>query len=80
VPNRRACELADAQAVHGLLAGSEAVVHLGGVSVEGPFEPILQANIVGLHNLCFGGAKNNRLFMAASHSLYALHVNTRGAV
>ena len=30
-------------------------------------------------NLCFGGAHNNRLFMAASHSLYALHVNTRGA-
>jgi len=31
-------------------------------------------------NLCFGGAKNNRLFMASSHSLYALHVNTRGAI
>ncbi|MDO9095678.1 MAG: SMP-30/gluconolactonase/LRE family protein [Rubrivivax sp.] len=31
-------------------------------------------------NVCFGGPKNNRLFMAASHSLYALHVNTRGAV
>jgi len=31
-------------------------------------------------NLCFGGAKRNRLFMAASHSLYALHVNARGAV
>ena len=31
-------------------------------------------------NLCFGGARNNRLFMAASHSLYALYVNTRGAV
>jgi gluconolactonase len=31
-------------------------------------------------NLCFGGAKGNRLFMAASHSLYALHVETRGAV
>ena len=31
-------------------------------------------------NLCFGGANNNRLFMAASHSLYALYVNTRGAV
>ena len=30
-------------------------------------------------NLCFGGAKNNRLFMAASHSLYALYVNTTGA-
>ena len=31
-------------------------------------------------NLCFGGPKRNRLFMAASHSLYALHVNVRGAV
>lgn len=31
-------------------------------------------------NLCFGGPKNNRLFMAASHSLYALYVNTTGAV
>ena len=30
-------------------------------------------------NLCFGGAQRNRLFMAASHSLYALYVGTRGA-
>jgi gluconolactonase len=30
-------------------------------------------------NLCFGGRHRNRLFMAASHSLYALHVNARGA-
>ena len=29
-------------------------------------------------NLCFGGRKRNRLFMAASHSLYALYVNTQG--
>jgi gluconolactonase len=29
-------------------------------------------------NLCFGGVKRNRLFMAASHSLYALYVNTAG--
>jgi gluconolactonase len=31
-------------------------------------------------NLCFGGAKGNRLFMASSHSLYALYVGTRGSV
>jgi gluconolactonase len=31
-------------------------------------------------NVCFGGAKHNRLFMAASHSLYALYVNAAGAV
>jgi gluconolactonase len=30
-------------------------------------------------NLCFGGRHRNRLFMAASHSLYALFVNTQGA-
>ena len=29
-------------------------------------------------NLCFGGLKRNRLFMAASQSLYALYVNTQG--
>jgi gluconolactonase len=31
-------------------------------------------------NLCFGGRKRNRLFMAASKSLYSLYVNTQGAV
>jgi gluconolactonase len=30
-------------------------------------------------NLCFGGPKRNRLFMAASQSLYSLYVNTQGA-
>ncbi len=30
-------------------------------------------------NLCFGGPKRNRLFMAAGQSVYALYVNTRGA-
>ncbi|MBN8872400.1 MAG: SMP-30/gluconolactonase/LRE family protein [Rhodospirillales bacterium] len=29
-------------------------------------------------NLCFGGRWRNRLFMAASHGLYALYVNTQG--
>ncbi len=30
-------------------------------------------------NICFGGAKRNRLFMAASQSLYAVYVDTQGA-
>jgi gluconolactonase len=30
-------------------------------------------------NLCFGGEKRNRLFMAASQSLYAVYVETQGA-
>jgi len=31
-------------------------------------------------NLCFGGLKRNRLFMAASQSVYALYVNTQGVL
>jgi gluconolactonase len=31
-------------------------------------------------NLTFGGPKNNRLYMASSHSLYALYVEAEGAV
>jgi gluconolactonase len=31
-------------------------------------------------NVCFGGPKRNRLFMAASHSLYSLYVGAQGAV
>ena len=30
-------------------------------------------------NLCFGGVKKNRLFMAASQSLYSVYVETQGA-
>jgi gluconolactonase len=29
-------------------------------------------------NLCFGGLYKNRLFMAASHSLYSLYLNVSG--
>ncbi len=43
--------LEDAGAVYKMVAGSDAIVHLGGVSVEGPFAPIVQANIVGAWNL-----------------------------
>ena len=31
-------------------------------------------------NLCFGGPKNNRLYMASCHSLYVLYVESHGAV
>ena len=31
-------------------------------------------------NVCFGGPRRNRLFMAASQSLYSLYVNTEGAI
>ena len=43
--------LEDAAAVHSLVEGVDAVIHLGGVSTEQPWDPILQGNIVGTYNL-----------------------------
>jgi uronate dehydrogenase len=45
------CDLADKAAVHALVANVDAIVHLGGVSVERPFEEILPANIQGTYHL-----------------------------
>jgi uronate dehydrogenase len=61
--------LEDAAAVHALVAGVQAIVHLGGVSVEGPFEPILQANIVGVHHLYEAARKHGvrRIVFASSN-------------
>jgi uronate dehydrogenase len=43
--------LQDPAAVDAMVAGVQAIVHLGGISTEGPFAPILDANIVGVWNL-----------------------------
>jgi uronate dehydrogenase len=61
--------LQDAAAVHGLVAGVEAIVHLGGVSVEGPFQPILEANILGLWHLYEAARKHGtkRIVFASSN-------------
>ena len=45
------CDLSDKQAVDALVAGCEAIVHLGGISVERPFEEIIEANIRGVFNV-----------------------------
>jgi gluconolactonase len=66
-----------------LWCGSNAGDHLGygGVTVWSP-----DGKAIGrirlpenCANLAFGGPKRNRLFMAASQSLYAVYVNTQGA-
>jgi uronate dehydrogenase len=45
------CDLADKAAVDALVAGCDAIVHLGGISVERPFEEILEANIRGVFHV-----------------------------
>lgn len=45
------CDLGDRAAVRDLLVGVDAVLHFGGISVEDRFDPILNANILGVYNL-----------------------------
>lgn len=52
--------------------GVDAVIHLGGYSVEGPWDAILNANIVGCHNM-FEAARVNGvkrfLFPSSNHAV-----------
>jgi len=45
------CDLADRDAVLRMCEGVDAILHFGGVSTEVEFEPIMQANILGVANL-----------------------------
>lgn len=47
----RPCDLADRAAMDALIEGCDAIIHLGGVSVERPFEDILEANIKGIFHV-----------------------------
>ena len=62
-------DLADPEAVDRMVNGVEAIVHMGGVSVEGPFGPILQANILGVYNLYEAARKHGvkRIVFASSN-------------
>ena len=45
------CDLADRDQVMAMCEGVDAILHFGGVSTEEAFEPIMQANILGMANL-----------------------------
>lgn len=62
--------LEDKAAVMALLDGVDAVVHLGGISVEAAWQPILDANIVGIYHL-YEAARRHRVrrivFASSNH-------------
>lgn len=68
-------DLADRAAVHALLADVDALVHLGGISVEAPFDDILQANILGLYNVYSAAQKQGvrRIIYASSNHAVGFH-------
>ncbi len=67
-----AADLTDPAAVARMVEGVEGIVHLGGVSVEAPWEAILSANIIGLHNL-FEAARKTKVkrivFASSNHAV-----------
>ncbi len=62
-------DLADRAAVFALLHDVDAVVHLGGLSTEHSFDPIVSANIVGTYNVYEGArrAGTRRIVFASSN-------------
>jgi uronate dehydrogenase len=62
-------DLADADAMLRLLENVDAVVHMGGVSTEQPWAPILAGNIVGAYNLYEAARKQGvrRIVFASSN-------------
>ena len=69
------CDLGDFDGMLALLEGVDCVVHLGGMSIDGPFEPILNANIRGVYNLYeaarIKGVK--RILFASSNHVVGFH-------
>jgi uronate dehydrogenase len=78
------CELSDAAQVQAMMEGVSAVVHMGGVSTEQPWAPILAGNIVGMVNLYEAARlqKVPRIVFASSNHVTGFYrqdevVNTR---
>jgi uronate dehydrogenase len=73
-----AADLARIEEVERAVEGMEGIVHLGGFSVEGPWETILNSNIVGCYNL-FEAARRKGVkrvvFASSNHAVgfYARH-------
>ncbi len=65
-------DLADKAAVERAVTGVDGIVHLGGFSVEGPWETILNSNIIGCYNL-FEAARLARVrrvvFASSNHAV-----------
>lgn len=66
------CDLGDFAAVRDLVDGVDGIVHLGGVSIEGAFEAILDANFRGTYHIFEAArqtAKPRILFASSNHAI-----------
>lgn len=68
-------DLADRAAVNALVEGVDAIVHLGGISVDAPFDALIEANIRGVYNL-YAAAHQfgvRRVVYASSNHVVGFH-------
>lgn len=72
------CNLADKAAVHALCEGVDAIAHFGGVSVERPFEEILEANIKGVFHIYEAARRHGikRVVFASSNHVIGFYKQT----
>jgi uronate dehydrogenase len=65
----KAADLADLAQVEAICEGIDGILHFGGFSVEGPWDNILQSNIIGCYNLFEAARKNGvkRIVFASSN-------------
>lgn len=66
------CDLGDREAVDRLVEGCDAIIHLGGISVEDKFSKIMNANLLGLYNLYEAARANGMpriLFASSNHTI-----------
>lgn len=72
------CDLADKAAVDRLVAGCDAIVHLGGISVERPFEEIVEANIKGIFHVYEAARRHGlrRVVFASSNHVIGFYRQT----
>jgi uronate dehydrogenase len=69
------CDLADKAAVDTLVEGVDAIVHMGGISTEHPFEQILEANIKGVFHVYEAARRHRvkRVVFASSNHVIGFH-------
>lgn len=74
------CDLVDKAAVEALVEGCDGIVHMGGQSVEAPWDVIRDANIEGAFNLYEAARKASvtpRIVFASSNHAIGFHEQTQ---
>ncbi|MFF7248912.1 NAD-dependent epimerase/dehydratase family protein [Embleya sp. NPDC008237] len=71
----RVVDLLDAPAVEAALAGADAVIHLGGIPGEAPLPELVQANVLGTHNVLEAARRTgvSRVVLAGSNRVTGFH-------